>query len=106
LKQQGEIDVVVLRNLKRWKTYWNFAADFHLWEGEVWRDRQTDRQSVRGIERQNLSEDRTGKMGGKWFYPLHVESQLPSDDSVENNDDSWPVTIGCVLVSKQDVNEE
>ena len=70
-------------------------------------DRQTDRQSARGSERQNLSEDRTGKMGGKGFYPLHVESQLPSDDSVDNNDDSWPVKIACVLVvSKQDANEE
>ena len=67
------------------------------------RDRQT-RQTNQGKarERQNLSEERAGK----GFYPLHVESQLPSDDGVDNNDDSWPVMIGCVLVSKQDANEE
>ena len=45
-------------------------------------------------------------MGGKGFYPPLVESQLPSDNSVDNNDDSWPVMIGCVLVAKQDANEE
>lgn len=29
-KQRGEIYGEVLRHLKRWKTCWNFAADFHL----------------------------------------------------------------------------
>ena len=67
--------------------------------------RQTDRQTDKS-GRQNPRAERAGKMGGKGFYPLHVESQLPSDNRVDNNDDSWPVIIGCVLVSKQDANEE
>ena len=66
------------------------------------RDRQTRQPTREKRERQNLSEERAGK----GFYPLHVESQLPSDNRVDNNDDSWPVIIGCVLVSKQDANEE
>ena len=65
-------------------------------------DGQADRQPTR--EKQE-TESKRGR-AGKRFYPLHVESQLPSDDSVDNNDDSWPVMIGCVLVSKQDANEE
>jgi len=67
------------------------------------RDRQTDRQADR---EKRETESKRGR-AGKRFYPLHVESQLPSDDSVDNNDDSWPVKIACVLVvSKQDANEE
>lgn len=49
-------------------------------------ERQTDSPPGKS-ERQNLREERAGK----GFYPLHVESQLPSDNSVDNNDDSWPV---------------
>jgi hypothetical protein len=45
-------------------------------------------------------------MGGKGVYPPLVEFQLPRDDSVDNNDDSWPVIMGCALVSEQDANEE
>ena len=66
------------------------------------RDRQTDRQADR---EKRETESKRGR-AGKRFYPLHVESQLPSDDGVDNNDDSWPVIIGCVLVSKQDANQE
>ncbi len=65
------------------------------------RDRQTDSQPGKS-ERQNLREERTGK----GFYPLLVEPQLPSDNSVDNNDNSWPVIMGYVLVSKQDANEK
>ena len=69
-------------------------------------ERQTNRQTDRQTDSQGKARDRKRGRAGKTFYPLHVESQLPSDDSVDNNDDSWPVMIGCVLVSKQDANEE
>ena len=65
------------------------------------RDRQTDSQPGKS-ERQNLREE----MAGKGFYPLLVEPQLPSDNSVDNNNNSWPVIMGYVLVSKQDANEK
>jgi hypothetical protein len=63
-------------------------------------DRQTDRQTGKR-ERQNPREERAGKMRGKGVYPPLVKSQLPTDDSVDYNDDSWPVMIGRVLVSQR-----
>ena len=72
-------------------------------------ERQTNRQTEQTAREKRETDSKRGR-AGKRFYPLHVESQLPSDDSVDNNDDSWPVMIGCVLVShvvsKQDANEE
>ena len=74
-------------------------------------DGQADRQPTRKKRETESKNRREGR--GRWegrprkgAYPPLVELQLPSDDGVENNDDSWPVIMGCVLVTKQDANEE
>ena len=69
-------------------------------------DRQTANQA-KARDRIQESDGRTGQVGGKGFYPPLVESQLPSDDRVDDDDDSWPVIIGwSVSVSKKDTTEE